>query len=43
MTRELMHDFVARLDLPSTEKQRLLAMTPATYTGRAAELARRPL
>jgi len=41
MTRELMHEFIARLDVPLTDKQRLLAMTPATYTGRAAELARR--
>jgi adenylosuccinate lyase len=29
------------LDIPQAEKDRLLAMTPASYTGKAAELARR--
>jgi adenylosuccinate lyase len=41
MTRKLMQSFIAGLDLPQAEKQRLLAMTPASYTGKAAELARR--
>jgi adenylosuccinate lyase len=41
MTRELMQGFIAALDIPAEEKQRLLAMTPASYTGKAAELARR--
>ncbi len=41
MTRELMHGFIKNLDLPEAEKQRLLALTPAGYTGKAAELARR--
>ncbi|WP_296491563.1 adenylosuccinate lyase [Rhodoferax sp.] len=41
MTRELMQGFIAGLDLPEVEKERLLAMTPASYTGMAAELARR--
>jgi adenylosuccinate lyase len=41
MTRELMQGFIAGLDLPEAEKERLLAMTPATYVGKAAELARR--
>jgi adenylosuccinate lyase len=41
MTRELMQGFIAGLDLPETEKERLLTMTPASYTGKAAELARR--
>ena len=41
MTRELMQGFIAALDIPGDEKQRLLAMTPASYTGKAAELARR--
>ncbi len=41
MTRELMQGFIAGLDLPLAEKQRLLAMTPASYTGKAAELAKR--
>ena len=41
MTRELMQGFIADLDIPETEKIRLLAMTPGSYTGMAAELARR--
>ncbi|MFZ2122617.1 MAG: adenylosuccinate lyase [Rhodoferax sp.] len=41
MTRELMQGFIADLDLPDAEKERLLAMTPASYVGKAAELARR--
>ena len=41
MTRELMLGFVAALDLPAADKTRLLAMTPAGYTGLAAALARR--
>lgn len=41
MTRELMLGFVQSLALPTDEKARLLAMTPATYTGLAAPLARR--
>ena len=41
MSRELMHGFISGLDLPEAEKQRLLAMTPANYTGMAGTLARR--
>jgi len=41
MTRELMQGFIARLDIPADEKQRLLTLTPASYTGLAATLARR--
>ena len=41
MTRELMQGFIANLEIPQTEKQRLLAMTPGSYTGMAAELAKR--
>ncbi|WP_374586054.1 adenylosuccinate lyase [Ideonella dechloratans] len=41
MTRELIQGFIADLALPQTEKDRLLAMTPADYTGRAAALAAR--
>jgi adenylosuccinate lyase len=41
MTRALMQGFIANLDIPEAEKQRLLAMTPGSYTGKAAELARR--
>jgi adenylosuccinate lyase len=40
ITRELMQGFIAGLALPDEDKQRLLAMTPASYTGLAAELAR---
>ena len=41
MTRALMHGFIDGLALPPAEKDRLLAMTPADYTGAAAALARR--
>jgi adenylosuccinate lyase len=41
MTAELMRGFVTDLALPQHEKDRLLAMTPGSYTGMAAELARR--
>jgi adenylosuccinate lyase len=41
MTRELMQGFIAKLDIPEADKQRLLAMTPGSYTGKAAELAKR--
>ncbi len=35
-------ELVAAAPLPEAEKQRLLALTPATYVGLAARLARRP-
>ena len=41
MTRELMQGFIANLAIPEAEKQRLLAMTPGSYTGKAGELAKR--
>ena len=41
MSRELMHGFIEGLALPAAEKARLLALTPAGYTGLAATLARR--
>ena len=41
MTKALMHGFIEGLQIPPEEKQRLLALTPATYIGKAAELARR--
>ena len=41
MTRELMQGFIGKLEIPEPDKQRLLAMTPASYVGKAAELARR--
>ena len=36
-----MREFIRGLALPEPEKARLLELTPATYTGAAAELARR--
>ena len=41
MTRALMQGFIAKLDIPQADKDRLLAMTPASYTGMAGKLARR--
>ncbi|MFY8042549.1 MAG: lyase family protein, partial [Rhodoferax sp.] len=41
MTRELMQGFIAVLEIPQAEKDRLLAMTPGSYTGKASELAKR--
>ncbi len=39
---EAMRAFIRGLALPEPEKARLLKLTPAAYTGKAAELARRP-
>jgi adenylosuccinate lyase len=39
MNRDTLHAFIRTLELPEAEKQRLLAMTPANYTGLAAQLA----
>ena len=39
--REDLHGLIRSLDIPDAEKDRLLAMTPASYIGKAAELARR--
>jgi adenylosuccinate lyase len=41
ITAAAMRKFVASLDLPAADKKRLLALTPAGYTGLAATLARR--
>ena len=41
VTREALHGLIRTLDIPTAEKERLLALTPATYVGMAAELARR--
>ena len=38
ITREIMQKFVQELNLPEEDKARLLALTPATYTGLAATL-----
>ena len=39
ITRESMRSFIESLALPTDAKQRLLALTPASYTGLAAQLA----
>lgn len=41
ITREVIQQFIATLEIPEAEKTRLLALTPASYTGKGAELARR--
>jgi len=38
---EDLHALIRSLDIPLEERDRLLAMTPASYVGKAAELARR--
>src|SRR5690606_11379275 len=37
--RDTLHAFIRDLDLPADARDRLLALTPATYTGLAARLA----
>ena len=39
ITQSTLHAFISSLDLPDTEKKRLLEMTPQNYTGKAAKLA----
>ena len=39
--RGAMQEFIASLDLPAAEKERLLALEPAGYLGVAARLALR--
>jgi adenylosuccinate lyase len=41
ITRETLHAFIRGLSIPDADKQRLLQLTPATYIGKAAELAKR--
>jgi adenylosuccinate lyase len=41
ITREALFEFIGTLEIPATERARLQAMTPASYTGKAVELARR--
>ncbi|MDB5882849.1 MAG: purB [Ramlibacter sp.] len=41
VTPEDLHALIRSLEIPVPEKERLLAMTPASYIGKAAELARR--
>ena len=41
LTREALASLIRSLPIPEAERDRLLALTPATYIGRATELARR--
>ncbi len=41
VTREALHALIRGLDIPAAEKDRLLALTPGGYVGKAADLARR--
>jgi adenylosuccinate lyase len=41
VTRETLQALIKGLRIPEAEKKRLLALTPATYLGKAAELAKR--
>jgi adenylosuccinate lyase len=41
ITRETLHAFIKGLALPEAEKKRLLTLTPASYIGKAAELAKK--
>jgi len=41
VSREDLHGLIVNLGIPEAEKQRLLALTPATYIGLAASLAKR--
>lgn len=40
ITREELRSFIQHLDLPEADKERLLTLTPATYTGLATTLVR---
>jgi adenylosuccinate lyase len=41
VTAEALHGLIRSLEIPQAEKDRLLAMTPGSYVGKAAELAKR--
>ena len=41
ITRESIQAFIQTLELPEAEKQRLMAMTPGSYIGKAIELAQK--
>lgn len=41
VTREALHELIRSLQIPEAEKAALLAMTPASYTGLASQLAQR--
>jgi adenylosuccinate lyase len=40
VNKEVLHEFITTLDIPGGEKQRLLDLTPESYTGLAAAQAR---
>ena len=40
INRDSLHHFIRGLAIPAAEKERLLNLTPATYTGLAAQLAK---
>ncbi len=41
ISRDSLHAFIRQLPIPEADRDRLLALTPASYIGMAAELARR--
>jgi adenylosuccinate lyase len=41
ITRDTLHALIKGLAIPEADKKRLLALTPGTYTGKAAELAKK--
>ncbi|RZJ16028.1 MAG: adenylosuccinate lyase, partial [Haliea sp.] len=41
VTAEALHGLIRSLEIPQAEIDRLLAMTPGSYTGKAEELAKR--
>ena len=41
ITRDSLHQFIRAASIPESEKERLLKLTPARYTGLAAQLAKR--
>ncbi|MHB1677113.1 MAG: adenylosuccinate lyase [Sulfuriferula sp.] len=41
INRDSLHIFISNLTIPEADKQRLLTMTPASYLGKAVELAKR--
>jgi adenylosuccinate lyase len=41
ISADALHALIRELDLPAADRARLLALTPSTYIGKAAELARR--
>ena len=42
VTEELLHKFISGLDIPQDARQRLLDLTPATYTGLADKIMKEP-